>query len=190
MKKIILKHVIPLLLAFILGAVMFHSKQVTREKCIQTIPKKSINYITTETVPVIVKEIKYNTFRDTIHDTIKTPADSAALAQDWLTKRYYNPTILDDTNGLITAKFMVTKNRLAKWEVQKKLYVHSYKIYEPKTRKVLLGGGILVYPDRFGLFAGGMYQDRHDRAFQLMYDPINRGVFLSAFWKIRFRKKK
>ena len=190
MKKIFLKQVVPLLLAFTLGAVMFHSKTQTREKCIQKVPAKAINYITTETVPVIVKEIHYNSIRDTIHDTIKMPADSAALAQDWLTKRYYNPTILNDTNGLITAKFMITKNRLATWEVSKKLFVHSYKIYEPKTRKVLLGGGILVYPDRFGLFAGGMYQDRHDRAYELMYDPINRGIFLSAFWKIRFRKKK
>ena len=190
MLKIILKHVVPLLLAFALGAVMFHSKTPIREKCIQAIPKKSINYITNTTVPVIVKEVHYNSVYDTIHDTIKMPADSAELAQDWLTKRYYNPTILDDTNGLITAKFMITKNRLASWKVNKKLFVHSYKIYEPKTRKVLLGGGVLVYPDRFGLFAGGIYQDRHDRAYELMYDPINRGIFLSAFWKIRFRKKK
>ena len=190
MKKIFLKQVVPLLLAFALGAVMFHSKTPIREKCIQAIPKKSINYITNTTVPVIVKEVHYNSVYDTIHDTIKMPADSAELAQDWLTKRYYNPTILDDTNGLITAKFMITKNRLASWKVNKKLFVHSYKIYEPKTRKVLLGGGVLVYPDRFGLFAGGIYQDRHDRAYELMYDPINRGIFLSAFWKIRFRKKK
>jgi len=188
MKNIILKHIIPLLLAFALGAIMFHGKTTPREKCIQKIPTKSINYITTETVPVIIKEI--HSIRDTIHDTIKMPADSAALARDWLTKRFYNPTILNDTNGLITAKFMITKNRLASWQVNKKLFVHSYKIYQPKTRKVLLGGGILVYPDRFGIYAGGIYQDKHDRAFELMYDPINRGLFLSAFWKINFRKKK
>jgi len=180
------KHIIPLLLAFALGAVVFHSNP-PREKCIQKLPAKSISYLRTETVPVIVKEL-YST-HDTIHDTIKMPKDSSELARDWLTKRYYNPTILNDTNGLITAKFMVTKNRLAKWEVQKKLYVHSYKVYMPPTRKFFIGGGVLAYPDRFGFFAGGMYQDRHDRAFEFMYDPINRGFFASAFWKIRFRKK-
>jgi len=181
----VLKHIVPLLLAFALGAVMFHNKN-PREKCIQAIPSKAISYITNNTVPVIIKEV--HSVYDTIHDTILMPKDSADLAEDWLAKRYYNPTILDDTNGLITAKFMVTKNRLAEWEVSKKLFVHSYKVYVPPRRKVMLGAGVLAYADRFGVFGGGIYKDRHDRTFEAMYDPINKGIFLAAFWKIKLKK--
>jgi len=189
MKKIVLRHIVPLLIAFILGAIMFQSRAPKREKCIKAVPAKAINYITTTNVPVIVKEVRYQSIRDTVHDTIKMPSDSALLAQDWLTKRYYNPTILNDTNGIIKVNFMVTKNRLASWKVEKKLFVHSYKVYVPPRRKLLLGAGVLAYPDHFGAFGGAIYQDRRDRSFEAMYDPINKGIFIAAFWKLNFREK-
>ena len=187
--KTLLKHITPIILSFALGALVFHSKPTPRQGCIQQVPAKAINYITNNTVPVIVKEVRYKSIRDTIHDTIKIPVDSAKLAQDWLTKRYYNPVILDDSNGVITAKLMVTKNRLASWQVHKKLFVHSYKVYPPPVRKLFLGGGVIAYPDKVSMLAGGIYMDKHERAFGFMVDPVHNGIYLSAYWKLSFKKK-
>jgi len=185
--KSLLKHIVPFILAFVLGALVFHSKPTPRQGCIQQVPAKSISYAVRTVAPVIIKEVR--TVYDSIHDSIPMPVDSAKLAQDWLMKRYYNPVILNDSNGIITAKLMITKNRLASWEVHKKLFVHSYKVYQKPVRKLFLGGGVIAYPDKLGMLAGGIYMDKHERAFGFMYDPVHNGIFLSAYWKLSFKKK-
>ncbi len=175
--------IISYLLAFALGAVLFHQKQRTPGGCIQQLPPKAISYPVITYAPIVESVTHYSHSTDTVH--IPANIDSLAIVRDFFAKRHYLDTIANDTNAFIVISDTLFKNRLLSRSVQKRFFTHSYKVYPPIKAHFYAGIAIGGNGSRFGFAPSLIYQDKHARLWGVNYDIFQKQIFVSAYFRIK-----
>lgn len=112
---------------------------------------------------------------------------------DYYTIRIYDEYILKDSNGFVRIIDSVYMNKIQFRTVKKEFYpsyIHvTHNIpYEP-VNKFYIGGGIGGYTDNFGLSVKAMFINKKDNAVALSYDPINKYIEASFYYKIKLFNK-
>jgi len=153
------------------------------------------------------------TIYDTIHDTVPYPViryvpkpvfkdtgsikwkwhkvDTSAILQDYFSKHYYIDTLANDSIALIIIRDTVSRNRII--SRQKRLTFYPRTIKEttirkiPNKRKLFVGLAIGRNPKQFALSPSILYTSRKDNAYAFSYDVLNHDIYLSMYWKIRFK---
>ena len=175
--------IISYLLAFALGAILFHQKQRPPNGCIQQLPARTISYPVVTYAPVVQKEISHTT--DTLKVEIPAKIDSLTIIVDYFKKRHYIDTIANDTNALIVISDTVSRNRILSRSVQKRFFTHSYKVYPPAKAHFFAGAAIGGNGSRFGFAPSLLYQDKHARLWGVNYDIFQKQIFISAYFRIK-----
>lgn len=119
--------------------------------------------------------------------------DTALILSDYFSKYYYQDTLLNDSNALIILVDSITQNRISYRKPQIRLYPRLIKqttfvkqVSQPKT-KLLVGIGIGRNSIHFALSPSLMLITKKQTAYSLSYDLINRDVYFTMYWKLRFR---
>ena len=160
----------------------------------QPIVIESTNYTPTITNEDKTIYLKYTEtlIPDTIHDTIfndNGDIDSLAIVQDWLTKRDYIDTLVNNDSALIIVSDEVWRNRIVNRSFRFILYPQPVLVPERRL-KVFAGFGANGWLDKFGIQGSVALLTKRDNLYTLSYDPINKSTSLSVYWKISFRKRR
>lgn len=155
---------------------------------------ESTNY-----TPIITNEdktiyLKYTetTAPDTIYDTIFNSngnLDTLAILKDWLIKRDYIDTIVDNDSAMIIITDEVWKNRITNRSFRYTLYPQTIKVPDRRV-KIFVGFGAHGWKDSFGVHGSAALLTKKDHLYTLSYDPINPTVYLTVYWKLSFRKNR
>lgn len=153
------------------------------------------------------------TIYDTIHDTVPYPVtryvpkpvykdtgstkwkwhkvDTAAILKDYYSRHYYVDTLADDSIAFIIIRDTVSRNRIISRQKQLMFYPSTIKETTirkiPNNKKLYVGLSIGRNPKQFALSPSILYTSRKDNAYAFSYDILNHDMYLSMYWKIRFK---
>ena len=106
------KHFMLLFIALLaVGLVQY--RHITTPQNVVTVHDTTLRVITdTVNPPQKVIHVPYKVLRDTFWvDTVKIPADTAAILSDYFAKRVYNDTLLSDSSAFIAVSDTIQFNR-------------------------------------------------------------------------------
>lgn len=152
---------------------------------------------------------------DTIHDTITVSVtdyvpsisyrdtgsvkwqyrsiDTALILSDYFTSYYYKDTLINDTNALFIISDTISQNRIVYRKPQLTIYPNFIKQtsfikkVNPPKRKLLAGIGIGRNSTHFALSPSLMLITKKQTAYSLSYDLLNRDIYFTMYWKLKFR---
>jgi len=161
----------------------------------------------------VPKGSQTETIYDTIHDTVPYPVtryvpkpvykdtgsikwkwhkvDTTAILKDYYSRHYYIDTLANDSIALIIIQDTVSRNRII--SRQKRLTFYPRTIKEttirkiPNRRKLFVGLSIGRNPKQFALSPSILYTSRKDNAYAFSYDVLNHDIYLSMYWKLKFK---
>ena len=181
-----MKTKIPYIIIAVLLAIIGIMQQC-REKpkpIITTIIKDSIRLVQVDRWHAAPKPIS-------IIDTFKLPAnvDTALILADYYKLRHYSLPIGTDSTGDLTFNTTVQYNQLGAYRITGHYKTYIRTITETKAaeskRKLFIGPTVGGGIGNFSLAASVLYINRQDRAFSVAYDPINKQVFATVYFKIK-----
>lgn len=130
---------------------------------------------------------------DTILQYLKI--DTAEILSDYYKKRFYQDTLKNDTDAFIRHDFSVFRNRLTNsklfFQNKRKKLVIKQTLSPVESRKIKFYGGLSVGRkyNEFGMGLSLALCTRNDQLYALTYDVINKDVYFTIFWKIKFENK-
>ena len=153
------------------------------------------------------------TLYDTIHDTVPYPViryvptpvykdtgstkwkwhkvDTTAILKDYYSKHYYIDTLANNSIALIIIRDTVSRNRIISRQKQLTFYPRTIKETTirkiPNKRKLFVGLAIGRNPKQFALSPSILYTSRKDNAYAFSYDVLNHDIYLSMYWKLKFK---
>jgi hypothetical protein len=197
--KVILRST-PYIIIFYLLVTIFFLKECSQPKPSQVpvdpVTTTTITKYLTDTVYITVPQVyPFPVYHDTgsIHFVI-LPADTFQIVKDYLSRNIYKRILVDDTNAKITLIDTVTHNKLLNGTLFAQYYPHTQTITETRyiastpKRKLFLGAGLALNPNRFGIIPSLMYGSPKDNFYSVGYDPVNSNLHLTLWWKIRLKK--
>jgi len=125
---------------------------------------------------------------------VHSEIDTAKILEDYFVKNYYNDTILNDTNGLVIILDTVTQNIISYRKPIISIYPHitnqTVYITSPaiNRNKVFLGFGVGGNMNKFGVSANVALLTKKENLYNISYDLINKDIYLSLYWKLKFKK--
>lgn len=166
--------------------------EIVRPAPIKIESKSYTPKIQTESNALYIKHIE-SSIPDTIYDTIfihdDGTVDSAAIIKDWLTIRNYADTLVNNDTATLIVFDQVYKNRIQNRRYS--LLMHPQPVvYSEKRTKLFAGFGANGWTDAFGVHGTLAILTKKDHLYSISYDPINKSVYLSLYWKISFRKNR
>lgn len=159
MKRAIIAFLIGLAVGFFLGRESIRKESTVRYSTGKRITGKVERDILNADVEFVteIKLIPYLYWRqDTIRDTITIVPDTAAIIDDYRTKRKYNFVVFDDITGKLVAKPTILHNRLLNFEyeftpIHKNTTITKKNLFEPfgsvgytTFNQVSFGGGFFL----------------------------------------------
>lgn len=187
---------IPWIIISILIVVIFLQRECTRvpncPECpeIDTVYSAQITIHDTFYIPLPSDTV----FQDTgsVHYILRE-VDSNEIVTDYLTKYFYPDTIVNDSNLFVAIFDSVFRNRI--------IFRHPEIRFTPTiitstntvfkntdpVRKIYTGIGVGRNPEQFGLSASLLYVSKRDNAYSLTYDILNRDIYFSIYWKLKFK---
>jgi len=159
-------------------------------------PQKETIYDTIhDTVPyLVIRYVPKPVYKDTGSTKWKWhKVDTSAILQDYYSKHYYIDTLANDSIALVVIRDTVSQNRII--SRQKSLTFFQRTIKQTTTikapslnrRKLFVGLSIGRNPKQFALSPSILYTSRKDNAYAFSYDVLNHDIYLSMYWKIRFK---
>lgn len=149
-------------------------------------------------VPRYVPTVRWQRFTDTIRVEAISPTDTPAIVRDYLTVRFYADTLKNDTSMLAIVEDSVQANRI----ISRKFTYQNRRptaiqttIIQPPTKESFVkvyAGAFAGYSAKNKTFAVGPEISVSLRPGPLIrygYDIANKGHFVSAGWKISFKRK-
>lgn len=116
------------------------------------------------------------------------------MFKDYLVKRFYLDTLMNDTNGTIILADSIYQNQLQHRSVFKEIlphYVHVTKTItlteEPKNI-LYLGGSFGGWSDHTGMDIKASLLNKKKQLWTVSYDPFNPNLRVGVQFPIRFRK--
>lgn len=183
--------ILTLILAFFLYMEFGPKKVVTVEKPIEKIVYKTDTTYVPEVDTFLQYQNKHIYHQIIKHDTITQykDIDSLDVVMDYLSKLAYNDTISIDTFGYIVVVDTLWKNRIYSRKVYKRIEFKPYTPDIPKLRnKVFVGLGVNGWNDKFGASANIALLTKRNHLYNLGYDPINKSLGISIYWRLSFNK--
>lgn len=186
----LLKNIPYLIIGFLLLYILFlqeckRPKVVNPTTKVDTIVLKDTFY-----QPTIKDSIVYSTiYKDKVSYVYDTFVDTVYVIKDYLTKYYYQDTILSDSNGLIVIMDTIYRNRIKSRQNYVRLYPKRFvETYTPKI-KIFVGLRVYSNIERSGINGSIAMLTKNDNLYSIGYDPFNKNVLFSAYYKISFKKK-
>lgn len=148
-----------------------------------------------DTVPYpVTRYVPKPVFKDTGSTKWKWhQVDTTAILQDYYSRHYYVDTLANDSMALIIIRDTISRNLIISRQKQLTFYPRTIKetsilkVPEVQKRKVFVGLAIGRNPEQFGLSPSILYASRKDNAYSISYDVLNHDIYLSMYWKIRFK---
>lgn len=161
MKRVIIAFLIGLAAGFFLGResvqketiVRYHKGEKVTGKVERDMLNADVEFLTE------IKLIPYLYWKqDTIRDTIIIVPDTAAIIDDYRTKRKYNFVVFDDMTGRLVAKPTVLHNRLLNFEYEFTPIQKQTTITRVKTVRPFISTSLNTFSD-FGI-GGGLFYNK------------------------------
>jgi hypothetical protein len=171
MKRVIIAFLIGLAVGFFLGRESVQKETIVRHHKGEKVTGKVERDILNADVEFVtdIKLIPYLYWKqDTIRDTVIIVPDTAAIIDDYRTKRKYNFVVFDDMTGKLVAKPTVLHNRLLNFEYEfTPIYKHTITTKE-KTIQPFISTSFNTFSD-FGI-GGGIFYHNIGIEYQYMRD--------------------
>lgn len=161
MRRAIIALLIGLVVGFFLGRGSVQKETIVRHHKGEKVTGKVEGDILNADVEFVteIKLIPYLYWKqDTIRDTITLVPDTAAIIDDYRTKRKYNFVVFDDMTGKLVAKPTVLHNRLLNFEYEyTPIHRHTITTKE-KTIRPFISTSFNTFSD-FGIGGGLFYNN-------------------------------
>ena len=126
---------------------------------------------------------------------IYMPVDTSAIIADYLTKKYYSDTLVNDSNLFVAIYDVMQYNSI----ISRQPVIRFFPTIITKTntvvkdpvlvRKLFAGIGVGRNPKEFSLTANLMYISKRDNAYSFSYDVLNKDMYVTMYWKIKLKKR-
>lgn len=131
---------------------------------------------------------------DTVTEYLYHEVDTGRILANYFLKRFYQDTLKDDSSAFIRHDFTIYRNRMTKsklfFQNRRAKTVLKQELRPNAERKAKFYGGLAI-GRKYNEFGAGLslaLSTKKDDLYTLTYDVINKDVYFSVFWKVRFKK--